>query len=151
MTYRNIKEVIAAKKPGTFTSILWERELPLLAKVKKENPQFIVMKRVRAVIRTGVRYDNIANVQAKRESGELPAVNAGLKWGEWLEYPNFIQHKGAVYLQCAEGNIQQVEYFINGRQATREAVAVLCPKSAFTDHGKLDKFTVKVDHILAIR
>lgn len=153
MTYRNIKEIISRKQPGTFTSILWERELPLLARVKKENPQFNVKKRVRATVRLGVSYDNMASVQAKRATGELPSVNQGLTWGTWLEYPNFITHNGKTYLQCAEapGSKMEVEYFINGRPANKEAVAVLCPKSAFTDHGQLDKFTVNVDHILALR
>lgn len=153
MNYRTIRETIMKKQPGTFTSILWERPLPLLAKVKKAAPQTIITKRVRATVRLGVSYDNMASVQIKRATGELPAVNAGLQWGEWLEYPNFIQHKGSVYLQCAEapGSAMTVEYFINGRKATKESVAALCPKSVFTDHGKLDKFTINLDHILMLK
>ena len=153
MNYRTLRQAIMQKPNGSFTSLLWERPCKVLAKVAKEHPELVVTKRVRATVRLGVQYDNMASVQEKRASGELPAVNAGLTWGTWLDYPNFIQYKGKIYLQCAEApnSPMDVEYFINGRRATKEAAQVICPKSEFTDHGKLDKFTVNIEHILNIR
>lgn len=67
-------------------------------KVRKGQPE--VFKLSTYTVRVGVAYDNIKAVQDKRAEGTLPAENAGLPWGEWVEYPYTIAHKGEMYLRC---------------------------------------------------
>lgn len=149
MNYNTLKRILLAKQKGTFTSIVWERELP----TRKVFSNQIVTKRCTAVVRCGVTYDNIKAVQQKRLNGILPPQNDGLKWGEWLLAPYFIKHKDKIYLRCAESknNEMKVEYFLNGKRVDRSVIEPFCLKSAFTDHSVLDVFTVNIDNIIAIR
>lgn len=149
MNMNVIRDVVTRKQKGAFTSLLWERPLP----VRKAFADNIVTKRTSAVVRFGIEYDNMGSVQEKRANGELPATNDGLKWGEWSLYPYFIKHKGKNYLRCTEAQNSPIhtEYFLNGKKVRREAVEPICTKAAFTDHSKLDVFTIDCDNILAIR
>lgn len=149
MNYQVIKTVLSRKQNGSFTSLVWERQLP----VRKAYADNIVTKRSSGVVRCGISYDNMKSVQIKRADGILPAENAGLKWGEWLQYPNFIQHKGNIYLRCAESpnNKIKTEYFLNGRPVEKSEIEGICTKAAFTNHENLDVFTINVENILAIR
>lgn len=150
MNMNVIRDVVTKKQKGSFSSILWERPLPVRKAYAGNN---IVTKRTSAVVRFGVEYDNMGSVQTKRANGELPTANEGLKWGEWSLYPYFIRHKGKNYLRCAEAQNSPIhtEYFLNGRKVDKATVEPLCTKAAFTDHSKLDVFTVDCDNILAIR
>ncbi len=55
----------------------------------------VVEKVTSIVIRGGVEYDNQKVVMEGRDDGTLPEENAGLPWGQWVEYPFHIEHKGS--------------------------------------------------------
>jgi len=107
-----------------------------------------VEKRTEAVIRTGVDYDKIKTVQEGREDGSKPEKNAGLPWGEWVEFPWHIQHKGTDYLRLypASGLEFQAKttYYLNGEEVAQEIVEPLCLASEFkVNEKKPECFTIK--------
>jgi len=121
----------------------------------------LVEKVTSIVIRGAIDYDNLAVVQEKRESGELPAENAGLPWGEWAEFPLHITHKGTDYARFYNGsginvaNGQEfrpmVEYYLNGELSDKATVEPLCLASEFrSSEDKPDCYTVKAENVRAI-
>ena len=76
------------KKRGTIATLTTLRAM----KVRKDKEPIQKLSTFQA--RVGVEYDNIQAVKDKRASGELPAENAGLPWGQWYDYPHIIEHKG---------------------------------------------------------
>lgn len=80
--------LIMGHPKGAFMRLKVRRPL----KMKKGQPTFF--KEWVAVVRPGIDYDNIGTVQEKRETGELPAENAGLPYGQWFQFPYVIEHKG---------------------------------------------------------
>lgn len=109
-----------------------------------------VEKHVRMVGRIGVEYDNLNDVQEKRESGELPPVNQGLPWGEWEEYPFLIAHKGKHYLRMYKGtsvvHVPKVEWRLNGQPVPREMVEPFLLASE-TAEKEGDCFTCSVENL----
>ena len=90
----------------------------------RANCPFSIEKQVEATVRAGINYDNLGAVKEKRETGELPAKNAGLSWGEWLIYPYVISHKGNNYFRFYPfpgGNIV-TKYFRDGERVEFEQV-----------------------------
>lgn len=115
---QNLIENFLAKK-GQICSVTWQRS----CKVKKNIP-FSIEKRVCAVVRAGINYDNLNNVQEKRENGELPAENAGLPWGKWFVFPYIIEHKGEKYLRFypfPNGEVKRV-FLLDGAEVPFETV-----------------------------
>lgn len=102
--------------------------------------------------RIGVNYDNITAVQTKRELGELPSENAGLPWGQWVEFPYVIAHNGEYYFRCTtlrNNFIPQVTYTQGDRPITAEQARAMCLASEFK-HGDSDVFNVKVSSIIDV-
>jgi len=102
--------------------------------------------------RMGVNYDNMAAVQEKREDGTLPAVNAGLPWGEWAIFPHLIHHKGTFYIRCTTlaGNSRKATYFRGNAEISSDEAKLTCLASELPKHDEdvtLDVFTVKVESI----
>jgi hypothetical protein len=106
--------------------------------------------------RAGVNYDNIGAVKEKRESGELPAENAGLPWGEWLIFPYLIRHNGAHYFRCTSVNnnpvcVPTVRFLRNGVEVSKDEVRAIALASEFREEETpRDVFTVKVENITHI-
>ena len=149
MKFENIARVVMNARKGAFSSMEWEKELPVRASFKNT---YKVTKVTNAVVRFGVEYDNIGAVQNKRENGTLPTQNAGLTWGEWSIYPYFIKHKGADYVRCtlSKTNPIRTSYFINGRPATKAECETICTKAAFSSGNSPDVLTIKADNIRKI-
>jgi len=95
----------------------------------------------------GVDYDNKARVIEKRESGELPTENAGLPWGQWVQFPYVIEHKGNFYFRFSvvrNNFIPSVKYFIDGVETTKEQITPLCLASEFAEKtGECFNFKLK--------
>lgn len=129
---------------GRFFSIVWRREMKTRKAVTSK-----VEKMVSGVFRAGIDYDHKQSVQDKRESGELPATNAGLPWGQWLLFPHIISHKGNLYLRIYPANQNQVkaEYFLNGESARREEIESLCLASEFAERESVECMTVKLSSV----
>lgn len=149
MKFEHIARAVMNARKGAFTSMEWEKELPVRAGFKTTHK---VTKITNAVVKFGVEYDNIKAVQSKRESGELPSKNAGLTWGEWSIYPYFIKHKGADYVRCAlsKDNPIRTSYYINGRPATKAECEAICTKAAFSGGNTTDVLTIKAENIRRI-
>jgi hypothetical protein len=122
MNLATVKSAIAAAPKGANIILEWVRP----AKVKKAAQGDNIEKHVRMVGRMGIEYDAMKSTVERRESGEAPAENAGLPWGEWLEYPYLIQHKGKVYLRLYVGTSRKVtpkvEWTRNGQPVSREDI-----------------------------
>ncbi len=102
--------------------------------------------------RAGINYDNVKAVKEKRESGELPAENAGLPWGEWHQFPYVIRHKGKFYFRLytvANNFTPKTVYFVNGVESDRATVEPLCLASEFYDKIT-DCFTYPLEGILSV-
>lgn len=145
MRYELLKKRMENKRKGTFGAIVYERPMKTLKAFSND----IVVKRTRAVVRTGVTYDNIKAVQEKRADGTYPSQNQGLTWGEWID-ENFIGHKGNKYLRVYLGanNTMDSKYFVNGRETSKEVVQAMCVKSEFG--GKTTEcLTINVENIIS--
>ena len=119
-------------------------------RTRKGQPE--ILKESTFQCRLGVNYDNIAAVQAKREDGTLPAENAGLPWGEWIQFPHLIGHKGNHYMRCTtvnSGFIPKVCFYQNGAEITRDQAQVACVKGEF-DEKDNEVFTIKVESIVEV-
>lgn len=135
---------------GANLKALWKRPLKVRKGVLDSVEKF-----TQAVVRTGVDYDNIKVVREGREDGSIPAENAGLPWGEWVQFPYHITHKGADYLRLYPASgiefTPKVTYFLNGNVVTKEAVEALCLASEFNvSDDKPTCFTIKADSLVAI-
>lgn len=149
MQIGEIKDIIKSRK-GSNLSVIIGKTLKT-----RKGVSDLVEKVTSIVIRGGIDYDNQKAVQEKRESGELPAENAGLPWGEWVEFPLHIAHKGTDYARFypASGIDFPVksEYYLNGELTTKEAVQSLCLASEFPQ--KKDEplcYTIKAENVRAI-
>lgn len=138
-------------KKGQFINVVYEKPIKQL----KGSPHTKVTKEVSLVGRAGVTYDNIQNVKDKRESGELPAENTGLKWGEWLPggFPYLIKHKDELYARITLGtnNTPKATYRIDGKPVTqKEALAYALASEKPKDDEKPDVLTINLKNIKSI-
>jgi len=105
--------------------------------------------------RIGVNYDNIQDVKYKRATGELPAYNQGLPWGQWVFFPYLLEYKDTYYFRCTVLNnpksIHKTRYIRGGVDITKAEAMLDCLASEFpliqTDN---DVFNIKVDNILEV-
>jgi len=135
---------------GQIVTILIGRD----AKVRKgETP---IQKFSHMQVRVGVNYDNIAAVKEKRESGELPAENAGRAWGVYVPglFPYVILHKDQLYFHFSTVNASmktETKWVRDGKEITAAEAQVSCLASEFADRGTtLECFDLKVESILEI-
>jgi hypothetical protein len=144
----NTLETFLSKR-GQFLSVVWQRA----AKVRKTCLDVIEKRVVAHSIRAGVVYDNMANVQDKRESGELPKENAGLPWGVWFLFPHIIEHKGGYYFRFAlNPGVSKFEttWLLNGEPVLRESIASQLLASELQDGEMPDVITVKAQDIVSM-
>lgn len=143
---------IMARK-GQFVSVLWFRQLKA-----RKGMDSIVTKEVRTTVRAGLDYDKRDAVQSARETGELPAVNSGLPWGEWLVFPYVIAHRGAFYVRLypvlrADGSPRKckVIYRENGRICSRERAQTVCLASEFSETSAVTCYTLRLENLVRVR
>ena len=145
MKIDELKSKIHSYNKGSFRTM--ETCKPL--KTLKSQSAHSVMKISRRTVRLGCSYDNLKAVQTKRESGELPAVNQGLKWGEWLDDGYLITHKGNTYLRVTSSpNKAKTTYLIDGKVATEEEAKKLCLASEFRSGERPDVMNINIEHIV---
>ena len=150
----NIKEIVSQLKAdcpkGSNLSAIFGKTLKTRKGVENK-----VEKITRLVVSSGKTYDNQAVVKEGREDGTLPEENAGLPWGEWVEFPYHISHKGSDYVRFypASGIDFQpkVEYFLDGIQVDKATIQPLCLASEFPNRQDAPMaMTVKVDNVREI-
>lgn len=143
------KQYLTAVKGGQFVKVQMQKEL----KTKKAFAHHKIVKISEFVARSGVEYDNQKDVQAKRESGDLPSKNAGLPWGEWEVYPYSIKHKGARYLRFATAKTAKrtpAIYILDGVPVEADKVKEMCLASEFSRKDDLDVVAIKESNITGI-
>jgi hypothetical protein len=136
------------KKRGTVATLTTLRAM----KVRKDKPA--VQKLSTFQCRVGVEYDNIQAVKDKRADGRLPAVNGGLPWGEWYDYPHIIEHKGEYYYRCTRVRnsfIPQVTYLQEGQTITKAQAEADCLASEFRGDTDNEVFTIKVASLQQVK
>ena len=145
---------------GQFVKIKTLKALNLTAANKKAG-NVIVLKESEYVCRIGIKYDNIADVIAKRESGELPKENAGMSWGEWVPgLYNYVKRhtkKGETVVNlyfrlytCKGANqYRRAQYFVNGKPVDKETAQSFCTK--FAEDGDIkDCFEIYIRDIVEV-
>jgi hypothetical protein len=151
MQIANIVNTLKADCPkGSNLSAIFAKTLKTRKGVENK-----VEKITRIVVSSGKTYDNQAVVIEGRENGTLPSENAGLPWGEWVEFPYHIAHKGSDYVRFypASGIDFQpkVEYFLDGIQVDKTTIQPLCLASEFQSRKDAPMaMTVKVDNVREI-
>lgn len=123
--------------PGAFTAVQWESDVKPAAAHRGVE----LRKVVRATVRTGVQYRNLA-VNAERETGDLP-------WGTWSLYPFVITHKGAEYarLYILDGTVRTT-YYVDGAEVDREAfLPYLTPAARVSRKSVGGTITVKMERL----
>lgn len=146
----NEKAKLFLKKKGQIVSLTFKRPLETRAAFKGLNLE----KRVKMTARAGVDYDNINDVQEKRESGELPAINAGLPWGEWFAFPHIIEHKGEKYFRFSTiptTHNTKTEYFLNNEPVNFEDIKEKLLASEWKKDEDKDVFNLKEKYIEEIK
>lgn len=141
----HLKKLLSKK--GHIATITTQRDM----KMRKGQPQ--VSKKSTFQCRIGINYDNIAVVKDKRATGELPAVSEGLPWGEWLEFPYLITHKGETYARCTmlhNNFIPKTTFFLDGHEIDKELVKPMCLASEFKEDRDNDVFNIKISSILEV-
>lgn len=122
--------------------------------------QHVVERVTRMVVRGGGEYDELKATKEGRESGELPAENAGLPWGQWAQYPYLIEHKGEPYVRFYPASGMDVttkqpfipvsEYYVDGELSTKEIAKQLCTASNFSNSERSGCFTIRASNVQAI-
>jgi hypothetical protein len=147
MNIEDIKNITKTRKGANLSVVIAK---PL--KTRKNHPDSKVTKVTQIVIRGGVQYDNLSVVQEKRENGELPAENAGLPWGEWVEYPLHISHKGTDYARFYPASgidfAPKVTYFLNGMEVPKSEAEAICLASEFPKRDEKPLcYTIKAENV----
>jgi hypothetical protein len=96
------------------------------------------------VFRAGINFANISSVKdgiASNERGEVQP----LAWGEWVNFPFVIAHKGENFLRLtvASGKVMSVTFSVNGVEVSREEFETHLIPSARSE-AKADKAPVEV-------
>lgn len=135
---------------GNFVALLWTRTLKTRKGIVGE-----VTKTVTTVARVGIAHDNRAAVQEARDNGELPAVNGGLPWGQWLLFPYLIGHKGRTYARIypiKRNRALRVTYRLNGKLIDRKTAQDLCLASEFSKvNDEVGCITLGVDNLRRVK
>lgn len=135
---------------GGFVRMSWTRPV----KTFKTYSGAPITKSVYCVGRVGIDHDARAKVIEARATGELPAVNAGLPWGEWLAFPWFIQHKGALYVRLypVEGSRPVVTFLREGAVIDKDSLRDIALASEFAEHNEeTGCFAVKAESLTSVR
>lgn len=148
MNYTELMDKLSKVKNGRFCTVTWEKPADVRKAFKGLG---ITKKTTMHSLRVGINYDNMASVQVKRMTGELPVLNAGLSWGEKSEDKRIIEYKGKQYLQLytSENSTAVSEYFIDGKPVKLEDVESMLLAS--NKREKSDTFMVTIDNIVDIK
>lgn len=142
---KSLIKALQSLQKGSFLSVTINKTVPTL----KAFEGATVTKQTRAVVCSGIEYDNQKAVIEKRNSGESPKENAGLPWGTWKAYPYLIEHKGALYVRLYLKGVPSVSWKENGMSISRERAIELCGSKAKGSEGKPDCITVKVENVVS--
>ena len=150
MELTNIQNELNKIKKGTFVDMSWGKQLKT-----RKGVVDIITKESNGNVRLGIEYDNKKSVIEKRESGEIPAENQGLKGMEWLQFPYLLQGKNSIHLRVYPTNNNPIhaKYYKNGVEISRDEAKEYCLKSEIPDrNGELPEcLNIKIENIKTIK
>lgn len=138
---------------GQMMRVVIESPVPTLKSVDGVT----VIKRSVCYVTAGTEFANRKDVREAIESGERGEVGP-LPWGEWIQHPFVIGHKGQEYVrlfpptdaQLAHFNLSpQVEFIANGATISRERAIEYCGAKA-QSHQSTGVFAVNAANIVSI-
>jgi len=110
-------------------------------------------KRVKGAFRAGIAYENLKQIKEAIEAGERGEVES-LPWGEWKQYPYHITHKEKDYFRfyppTGNGQKPSVQYFVNGKETTKDEYDTHLTESA-KNKPKKDCFVLEASNILNLK
>lgn len=154
MTVEQIMKVVNETRKGTFTRIEYVSEPSLTAAAKRMGVS--VIKYTEKVVRLGVHYPNIADVQRAEAERTTPKQERA-PWCHWEITDILAKHntKEAYYLAIAtvnKGHNTKNRWFINGEEVTLQEImesGYIIP-SYFKD-GELPVVQrINIEHILGL-
>ena len=141
-------EIVSKQKGANFKAVTSKS-----LKTLKSAGDVTITKMTSAVYRAGVDYENMKIVKEGRLDGTLPEENAGLSWGEWVEFPYHIKHKEHDYVRMYPASGLEFKpqsiYFLNGEEVSKEFVIPLCYSGEFS-HKPQPCFTMKAENVVSI-
>ena len=149
----NANEIISQveSRRGRHVKVTWQR----VAKVLNGASSLLIVKRTSAWVRSGIDYANLNVVKEGIANGERGEVQP-LPWGEWIQFPFIIGHKGTEYVRLYPATFDnlkpEVEWSINGRPASYES----CEQYLLSSEKRKDEddrplcFTVKAESVIDI-
>lgn len=139
--------LIMGHPKGSFMSLKVFRPL----KMKKGVPQYY--KEWRAVVKPGINYENIGEVKEKRETGELPAENAGLPYGQWFQFPYVVEYRGKFHYRFVpkKGTKVKTVYLNNKGQEVSKEEALTGALASERKSAPALVFNVSEEHIQEIQ
>lgn len=150
MELTNIQNELNKIKKGTFVDMSWGKQLKT-----RKGVADIITKESNGNVRLGIEYDNKKSVIEKRESGEIPAENQGLKGMEWLQFPYLLQGKNSIHLRVYPTNNNPIhaKYYKNGVEISKDEAKEYCLKSEIPDrNGELPEcLNIKIENIKTIK
>lgn len=155
MNEQQINEVLGGIHCGSFTRIVYKTTLH----ADKDHKGDEVVKVVKAVVRFGVDYGEMASVKqkaAQKVALGLAAPTKTLPWGTW-KTRFLIENKGQLYvrLTCPKNNFSLkpvvLGYYVNGQEVSKEeAIAITRPSDWTQKDDDLDVYTKKIEDIVSI-
>lgn len=155
MNRNQIEEKLGKIHCGSFTRVVYKTTLA----VNKDNKGIEVTKVVKAVVRIGVRYSEMAS--AKKKAAEKAALGLAsdlnkLPWGEW-DGRFLIENKGQLYVRfaCAKNNAKLkpvvLGYYADGEEISEEKAREMTRPSEWTKKDTdLDVFNKKIEDVISI-
>lgn len=136
-------------RKGQHVKVTWSR----LAKTLKDCPHTIA-KRTTAFVRSGIDYANLATVQSGIEAGTRGEVQS-LPWGEWIQFPFIIGHKGIEYVRLYPASFDNlkpsVEWTRDGEPVQFDHIEKwLLSSEKRRDEKPADCFTIKANDVVSI-
>jgi hypothetical protein len=123
-------------------------------KMKKSYLGLPITKVTQVTCRAGVKYDNIAAVQEKRENGELPSENAGLKGMSWVVFPHILigdksQEESWRFATIPKRHNKVTRYFVGDVEVSKNEIPWE-HAYASSSKGASDVFNVKAKNIVSL-
>lgn len=110
ITARTARILAALNGEGADTRVVWASS----PKPAAAHKGVVLSKVTSAIVRSGVEYASMVQVQEAIAAGERGEVQS-LPWGEWIVAPYIIGHKGTEYLRLTPSHGKPVvSYFVDG-------------------------------------
>ena len=132
---------------GQFASVTFKSNPKPAAEFKG-----VVLEKVTTgVFRSGVNFANLGSTKAEFASGERTEVQP-LAWGEWVQFPFVIAHKGERFLRLTtvNGAKSKSKFFVNGTEVARnEFESFLVPSARSSAKAPTEVFNIKEANLVS--